>query len=1069
MANSYTHSIDSNKTTLFNASAGSGKTFTLINVLARQIFDAYREERPVYEKPLKRFLATTFTNASAADMKGKILEFFAELIQNNADNWLRIGISDPSSDDRYTALDIFGDILHQYNLLNVCTIDSFFKRLALGFSDSISQHADAIDVRIDDSEEVEDAKSRYLYTVNQKLEDYSLFYSLLKKYIDGDQRPSDFLYKYLNESLKQYRLTKFDKYRSQNKAMTPDESHTLLNDVNEAIASIESDLVNTTKEWTAIYTDNVLAFNGTKSKSIQSLSTEPENVLNLTIDSRVILTIMKNLEKQEYLKKNQSFNQPEQEQTFYDLGQKLIQLLLQRTCLSEMQEKLQEDLIGIEVYHYLNEYKQDQNIFTLQDLSDELHHLVVHEGFYNVMYERTALRYQHYFIDEFQDTSHGQWANFKPLIEEALAANEGRSSAMLVGDGKQAIYRFRGGDIANFNSLLNDDEVDKKDLSSNFRSDPKIIDFVRDFFFDSFVKKLLLQDEMATVYKEKPTTLKTSGGMVSIDLLTKPEKGEEPLPENTWEAVMVKRVQELLDAGIQPQQIALLCFTRTEIKTAIHHLRQAGIYQVSSEDKIPIQSFVEVQATFDLWKLLYHNRDRATLYQFMVKYAQLKSADLLQLAQNIQAKSHWLDILSEVLPIERHKIDTHNQVYSQMLFCCRTLELYDNLYVQSFLSLIRELPYTDKTPHNLIQLWHKTADPFWQIETEFDKSSIKLYTVHKSKGLQFDYVILPNLLKVYTDQHDDDYLWIEASDFAKTVPVKFPPSLKQVRLGRAKKWAERLLMTIKEDGENVEVDTPICKSLSNNWIQSIHNQMGEKTSELLNAYYVALTRAIKGMYIISQPKGKLTSVSKLFREDLIAFTENSEYEKTQENDHHCRYTLGKDFVPLADQASDDSTDSIYLAEPQTSLWQPKPYSSSVDTTWGKAVHLALEHIVTPKDIPWAIQRASHTYPDIDTVALEAVLNQTVSQPELHSIFFGETHPVFNEMEVLTTEGLNRIDRYAQMGDKGVLLDFKTGKPKKGDQEQIAKYIHAFELMGTELSHAYLYYTESNALVDLLAQ
>jgi len=1051
MDNQYIYSISPFKTTLFNASAGSGKTFTLVNVLAHLIFKAYKREHASFEKPLKHFLATTFTNAAATEMKERVLSFFAELVEGQVDHWQRIGIAHPTDTDLNIAQDIFGDILHHYKLLNISTIDSFFKRLALGFSDTIASQSGDIDVRIDDSEQLEDAKSRYLYTVNQQIDDYPLFGNILESYVKEDKKPSTFLNQYISQSLLQYQDSKFEKYRSTNAKLTVAESYALLEDLSNTTLEITSELCHLAKIWGEIYTLNQNAFNATKSKTVALIASDYQKIVEQKIDDDKWNTLMNGLVNKAFLKKNETFDSAESESQFYALGGDMVTKLLHLTVLQEAYLQLQNDLIGIEVYHYLNEHKSEQNIFTLQDLSKKLHDLVTEQGFYNIMYERTALRYHHYFIDEFQDTSHGQWNNFKPLIDNLLSGDEDiEPTAMLVGDGKQAIYRFRGGDISNFNSVLNDtsNKVDVMSLSNNFRSYPVIIDFVKDFFFEHFIPEIHLNDQLAKVYQDKPTTLKPTGGMVSIHHLTKES-------ETSWEALMVEQIKKLLDQGIHPSQIAILCFTRNEIKSAIQHLREAGIQQVSSADRIPIQQFNEVQLTFLLWKFLFVKRSRVNLYHFLELYIRTYGGNILAIAEELKATHNYLDILQKYITIDVRRADTAVQIYTQILFCCRCLNLYDHLYVQYFLSLIRDLHFNDKTPDKLVQLWADPTDTFWQVQTEFDAESIRLYTIHMSKGLQFDYVFIPNPTMANNPNQDNDQLWLDTAVVQELLPtLSLPSSLKKIQLGKVAKWQARL------DHEMIRETIPTSMATE------VQHQMDEKKSETINAYYVALTRAVRGLFIISKDKAKQTKLSAQFNHLIHDFVSNSSYEHTVIDEHHHQYTKGWDILPNALEQKQDTSDHVYASIDNKTLWQPKNYESSPEALWGKAVHMALEYTKTESDLPLAIQHTMSIYTTVDRTRLNQVVLQTIQHPILAPLFFSDQIHTVAEAELISPHGLSRIDRYAIQEGQVYLLDFKTGVSKPEDGLQMSEYVRLMEQMDLDVVSAYIYYIATDELIDI---
>ena len=131
------------------------------------------------------------------------------------------------------------------------------------------------------------------------------------------------------------------------------------------------------------------------------------------------------------------------------------------------------------------EFKQkEENTVLLSTFNERIaKEILTHPA--SFIYERLGENYRYYFLDEFQDTSKLQWKNLIPLIENALVSQDvnGKSGELLlVGDPKQSIYRWRGGDVDQFVGLLGDDEpfpIKKEivSLATNYRSTTDIINF----------------------------------------------------------------------------------------------------------------------------------------------------------------------------------------------------------------------------------------------------------------------------------------------------------------------------------------------------------------------------------------------------------------------------------------------------------------------------------------------------------------------------------------------------------------------------------------------------------------
>ncbi len=190
-----------------------------------------------------------------------------------------------------------------------------------------------------------------------------------------------------------------------------------------------------------------------------------------------------------------------------------------------------------EIEKLLNEYKAQNNILHISEFNKMISKIVLNEPI-PFIYERLGEKYNNYLIDEFQDTSVLQFHNLLPLIDNSLAAGH---FTMLVGDGKQAIYRWRGGEVEQFallpevfshnnNPLILEREqalqrsYTLEVLDKNYRSKREIIEFNNSIF-------KVLSDKLNERYRSIYSTLEqgflaeNTGGYVQVEFLE--GEGEE--------------------------------------------------------------------------------------------------------------------------------------------------------------------------------------------------------------------------------------------------------------------------------------------------------------------------------------------------------------------------------------------------------------------------------------------------------------------------------------------------------------------------------------------------------------
>ena len=159
----------------------------------------------------------------------------------------------------------------------------------------------------------------------------------------------------------------------------------------------------------------------------------------------------------------------------------------------------------------INNEKSAQNSILISDFNDLVSDIIKNEpaGF---IFEKIGSKYKYILIDEFQDTSTLQWNNLIPLVHESLSVG---GQNLVVGDAKQAIYRWRNGNVGqfinlpkihdtslknNYESLFNNSFIEKE-LDNNWRSSVNIVEF-NNWFFTQIVK-IRYSKYSKSIYKSK--------------------------------------------------------------------------------------------------------------------------------------------------------------------------------------------------------------------------------------------------------------------------------------------------------------------------------------------------------------------------------------------------------------------------------------------------------------------------------------------------------------------------------------------------------------------------------------
>ena len=468
---------------VYNASAGSGKTFTLVKEYLKVLLNS----DDVFS--FQKILAITFTNKAAGEMKERVLSSLEDFADGKENDLFNIIINEIEVDKPTIQLrskKILDAILQNYSAFSITTIDSFTHKIIKSFAydlglplnfevemDAISLLNEAVDILI--SKIGTDKK------LTKLLIDYSLDKADDDKSWDISKDLNEFAKVLLNEDdIKHFReladkqLDDFTNLKTK--------LYTHQKELKESIKSIGEDCLELIENHGLEHKDFMRA---TIPKFFSDLSVKSVHIDFLKRSE----TIAKAIENHQYYSKSTPDSVassienivPEIINLYQKAKEVYSQFLMNKLALKNIIPLAVLNNINIE----LEQIKEENNI----RLNAEFNQLIsdnIKEQPAPFIYERIGQRFQHYFIDEMQDTSELQWQNLIPLIDNALAQEN--SNLLLVGDGKQAIYRWRGGKAEQFIELgshaKNPFHVKKeiKNLETNFRSYSEVINFNNSFF-----------------------------------------------------------------------------------------------------------------------------------------------------------------------------------------------------------------------------------------------------------------------------------------------------------------------------------------------------------------------------------------------------------------------------------------------------------------------------------------------------------------------------------------------------------------------------------------------------------
>ena len=652
------------------------------------------------------------------------------------------------------------------------------------------------------------------------------------------------------------------------------------------------------------------------------------------------------------------------------------------------------------------------------------------------IYERIGEKYFNYLIDEFQDTSELQWKNLLPLIGDSLAY--GRYN-LVVGDGKQAIYRFRNGQVEQFMMLpalpenyekevFGDTEqalginYNPKVLKSNFRSLPEIINFNNNFF--GFLSKQLSVG-FQSIYTDhtQETSPDKTGGLVSVEFLPYRSRAEfDKLNINKVHDL----VNELIDKGFAKADIAILTRSNREGSIIARNLMMSGISVVSAEALLlaasPDVNFVVT--------ILQHISNPLNMVAVTGILNELIRKDKINttLIRNFPAQKGERFFLEKVLSENGINFNIKSlrglPLYDLCEEIIRIFELnsgkYD-IYLQFFLDFANKVSARQGTHlADLLEAWDDKKGKLSVVVPE-GIDAIRIMTIHKAKGLEFPVVIWPmatEKLKTTFDQ-----LWV---DLGEDVIPGLPVALLQT-------------------GASME---------DVGYSEQYQKERNSSLLDMINLIYVAFTRPAERLYIISREPGKgdANNLPNL----LTQYIESTSEEWTQNGniffkgiDEHVK-KMAKPMPEanlLSYMISSPWQGRIKIARRAPIYWSSD--QSNNKQAWGTLIHDTLAAIRTKDDIAEIVanQAAANILDEEQTALLLNRVTATINH-ELLKDYFNENVQLKPEAGILTPNGdVFRPDRVIFNKDETVILEFKTGLPKPGHEIQLNNYGEILLQMG----------------------
>jgi ATP-dependent exoDNAse (exonuclease V) beta subunit len=1043
---------------VYNASAGSGKTFTLVKEYLKILLFTGNNFSPYR---FQNILAITFTNKAAAEMKERVLKNLKDFSEGKqVDMFLIIKEETAlsSEDIQQRSKQVLNNILQNYSAFNITTIDAFTHRIIRNFSFDLGLSLN-FEVEMDSNQLLAEAVDLLISKIGldkeltQVLIDYSLEKTDDDKSWDISNDLRDFAKVLLNEN-DVNQLKKLDKNSIQ-------DFIDLKKRLKRKNIDIESQFKSVGEKALNILEENNL------NDGVYRGSYFPNHFMNLHIDfSKAKFFDQSKLKFN--IENGKIYNKSADsikgllssiEPFLEDLYRKSERLYEEYTRNNLVLKSLIPLAVLKHINVSLNEIKEQNNIRLNAEFNQIISDQIKGEPA-PFIYERIGEKFQYYFIDEMQDTSELQWKNLIPLIENALVSETtdgDKGSLMLVGDAKQAIYRWRGGKAEQFIELTAENNpftVSKKskNLDTNYRSYSQVIDFNNQFF--THVSDFFDNEKYKELYAIGNHQKKTNkeGGFVQISFVKKEKEDEEK------ELVFAKKTLEIiqkLDSNFELGEICILVRKKKEGIAVANYLSEQKIDIISSETLL-LKNNETVDFIINLISFLNINEDKEAL-----------SNALYFLSNKIDNQKDKHGFIHELIhktngeifeTLNRCNFDFNENEFSSLPFydsieyVLRSFNLVDDssAYIFSFLDTVFEYQQRRGSGLNdFLEYWEQKKEGLC-ISIPEGKNAVRIMTIHKSKGLEFPVVIYPYDLDIYREI-------------------------------KPKVWYENL-----KEYAFLNIETSLIeysKKLSYTGVfgQNLYSSRREEIQlDSMNLLYVALTRSAEQLYIITEKKSKDSTLdeAKYFSDFFISFLKNRSDENSWA-DTKMTYDFGgsKRVQSSKEIVSDKNTlelqnfisshwknHNISIVANSSKLWDTDQERSII---YGNLIHEILSKIVSKDDVESVLQQ--YVFEGIlsnkESKEILKKINAVVYHARLEK-YFDKNLRILNEQALISNEKEIQIpDRIVFYKDRVVIIDFKTGAPMKKHHHQLNKYERVMKELGYSAKEKLLVYIDSKVLVD----
>lgn len=1039
---------------IIKASAGSGKTYRLTLEYVRNLIISPESYRTI--------LAVTFTNKATSEMKMRILK------ELNALKNLKYGESNQFyeellRDDRIGqeqivrgAAKALGYILHDYSRFSVLTIDKFFQKIIRSFVKELGLEG-GYSIKFDNDYIIEMAIDRI---VDKSKYDAQLWSSI-------EEMIGDNISKNRSPDIKHTLKTLAKKISSENFDPTRFDSADELRGYFVAIEGLYdlsiSELTQKARSVAQMVTDYNLSVEQLPGKSRGFFSDLRKMIKGTSYKYGKTTAQTASGEKSW----DKSIGSSVRESIVMELSE-LISMVddseMFRNSCSVVLKNYRSFLLLNNISDEINEISRENGSLLLSR-SMKILSTLTHENDAPFIYEKIGTTFHTYMIDEFQDTSTMQWQNFTPLINDAMSVNdEADISVTLLGDVKQSIYGWRGGnwrllggdllhDISN-RSLIAKPML----LTTNWRSEPVIIDFnnrlMRKFVNgvnetlnvalnsareDGYINAKYFDENVDIILHgyedlEQSPSPKASAdrGYVSVDMC---EFAED---ENL--ALMIETIEQVQQRGFSAGDIAILIRTKDEAaRVADYIINYKGANPLKAEQFC--YDFVSEEAL----KL-----SSSKVVRFVVNC--MRASVLSSLDHSAEVVMHnsllYDNFTSEIKGRDREFLEVlkHCSLPDAFEKIVKNYGLEDDVKSISYLQALHQKITTfasENTPEisQFIEWWDSEGARS-AIYMPQSRDSMFLATIHASKGLEFEVVVLP---------------------FAEQRLTPIVNSLY---------WADSEVEPFDKIGNTlISYNENVSKSA---YARSYYDNLILSYIENTNILYVALTRSCEELYIMLPNESKYGeylhgAIGMLEAEGVVEKTERG-YKKGEKRVKESVESRLSHSIYIDEYKSVDFAERLKIKPSTERFYMGGDAGYLSPRHYGVIMHKLFEKISSADDIEGALAEMEKEgeISKEDRITTEKAIESAFENPIIRG-WFDSRWEVKAENDILlpTVRGKDgsyvtcRPDRVLIDGDRAVVIDYKFGLKQASHVKQVRNYIGLLEQMGYREVTGYVWYVLHN--------